>query len=75
MARWALMLEEYDYVIEHRAGTRMKLVYTLSRATVMIVEDRLISVIMKILKTGMHENYIMEGGILKKFIYGKNCRT
>ncbi|GFU27499.1 retrovirus-related Pol polyprotein from transposon 17.6 [Trichonephila clavipes] len=36
IARWALQLEEFDYEIEHRAGSRMKQVDALSRYTVMI---------------------------------------
>ncbi|GFS56360.1 retrovirus-related Pol polyprotein from transposon 17.6 [Trichonephila clavipes] len=36
-ARWALQLEEFDYEIEHRAGSRMKHVDALSRYPVMIV--------------------------------------
>ncbi|GFX32942.1 transposon Ty3-I Gag-Pol polyprotein [Trichonephila clavipes] len=31
IARWALQLEEFDYEIEHRAGSRMKHVDALSR--------------------------------------------
>ncbi|GFU20899.1 transposon Tf2-9 polyprotein [Trichonephila clavipes] len=37
IARRALQLEEFDYEIEHRAGSRMKHVDTLSRYPVMIV--------------------------------------
>ncbi|GFW49640.1 hypothetical protein TNCV_2844212 [Trichonephila clavipes] len=37
IARWALQLEEFDYEIEHRAGSRMKHVDALSRYAVMIV--------------------------------------
>ncbi|GFY73251.1 transposon Ty3-I Gag-Pol polyprotein [Trichonephila inaurata madagascariensis] len=36
IARWALQLEEFDYEIEHRAGSRMKHVDALSRYPVMI---------------------------------------
>ncbi|GFX20636.1 retrovirus-related Pol polyprotein from transposon 17.6 [Trichonephila clavipes] len=35
IARWALQLEEFDYEIEHRAGSRMKHVDALSRYPVM----------------------------------------
>ncbi|GFW67195.1 transposon Ty3-I Gag-Pol polyprotein [Trichonephila clavipes] len=35
--RWALQLEEFDYEIEHRAGSRMKHVDALSRYPVMMV--------------------------------------
>ncbi|GFX68134.1 transposon Tf2-6 polyprotein [Trichonephila clavipes] len=37
IARWALQLEEFDYEIEHRAGSRTKHVDALSRYPVMIV--------------------------------------
>ncbi|GFX24475.1 uncharacterized protein TNCV_992901 [Trichonephila clavipes] len=37
IARWALQLEEFDYEIEHRAGSRMKHVDALSRYPVMMV--------------------------------------
>ncbi|GFW23961.1 transposon Tf2-6 polyprotein [Trichonephila clavipes] len=37
IARWALQLEEFDYEIEHMAGSRMKHVDALSRYPVMIV--------------------------------------
>ncbi|GFX51844.1 retrovirus-related Pol polyprotein from transposon 17.6 [Trichonephila clavipes] len=36
IARWVLQLEEFDYEIEHRAGSRMKHVDALSRYPVMI---------------------------------------
>ncbi|GFT81863.1 retrovirus-related Pol polyprotein from transposon 17.6 [Trichonephila clavipes] len=36
IARWALQLEEFDYEIEHRAGSRMKHVDGLSRYPVMM---------------------------------------
>lgn len=37
IARWALLLEDYDYSIEHRSGTRMKYVDALSRYPVMTI--------------------------------------
>ncbi|GFV53794.1 transposon Ty3-I Gag-Pol polyprotein [Trichonephila clavipes] len=39
IARWAHQLEEFDYEIEHRAGSRMKHVDALSRYPVMIDKD------------------------------------
>ncbi|GFW30132.1 uncharacterized protein TNCV_1054431 [Trichonephila clavipes] len=36
IARWVLQLEEFDYEIEHRAGSRIKHVDALSRYPVMI---------------------------------------
>ncbi|GFV64493.1 hypothetical protein TNCV_105821 [Trichonephila clavipes] len=37
IARWAFQLQEFDYEIEHRAGSRMKHVDALSRYPVMMV--------------------------------------
>ncbi|GFW29450.1 retrovirus-related Pol polyprotein from transposon 17.6 [Trichonephila clavipes] len=37
IARWAFQLEEFDYEIEHRAGSRMKHVDALSRYPVLMV--------------------------------------
>ncbi|GFX39814.1 retrovirus-related Pol polyprotein from transposon 17.6 [Trichonephila clavipes] len=37
IARWVLQLEEFDYEIKHRAGSRMKHVDALSRYPVMMV--------------------------------------
>lgn len=40
IARWALELQNYDYVIEHRPGDRMKHVDALSRSfNINIVDD------------------------------------
>ncbi|GFU53570.1 uncharacterized protein TNCV_3969381 [Trichonephila clavipes] len=40
IAKWVLQLEEFDYEIEHRAGSRMKHVDALNRYPVMISENR-----------------------------------
>lgn len=40
IARWALELQNYDYNVEHRAGSRMRPVEALSRNNnIMIIED------------------------------------
>ncbi|XP_035220759.1 uncharacterized protein LOC118193740, partial [Stegodyphus dumicola] len=40
ISRWALMLQDYDYTIEHRSGTRMGHVDALSRNPVcMVIQD------------------------------------
>lgn len=39
VARWALLLEEFDYKVENRAGSRKRLVDALSRAPIMLIED------------------------------------
>ncbi|GBM28379.1 Transposon Tf2-9 polyprotein [Araneus ventricosus] len=87
IARWALMLEEYDYVIEHRQGTRMRHVDALSRNPVcMIIQDSLTLQILKaqnsdenvkaikdLLKIkNQHDDYIIKGDLLYKPIKGNN---
>lgn len=37
VARWALLLEEYDYEIEHRRGSRMSHVDALSRYPIVML--------------------------------------
>jgi hypothetical protein len=40
ISKWALILENYDYAVEHRAGKRMQHVDALSRCTpVMVIEE------------------------------------
>lgn len=42
IARWALIIEEYDYTVEHRPGERLKHDDALSLSTIMtIFEDSL----------------------------------
>ncbi|GFS87635.1 transposon Tf2-11 polyprotein [Trichonephila clavipes] len=45
IARWALQLEEFDYEIEHRAGSRMKHVDALSRYPVMMLSQHIFTVV------------------------------
>ncbi|GFX03516.1 retrovirus-related Pol polyprotein from transposon 17.6 [Trichonephila clavipes] len=61
IARWALQLEEFDYEIEHRAGSRMKHVDALSRYPVMMyLNGRELIVIPKAMQAELikliHEN-------------------
>ncbi|GBM54064.1 hypothetical protein AVEN_247679-1 [Araneus ventricosus] len=87
IARWALMLEEYDYVIEHRQGTRMRHVDALSRNPVcMIIQDSLTFQILKaqnsdenvkaikdLLKIkNQHDDYIIKGDLPYKSIKGND---
>lgn len=79
VARWALMLEEYSYKIEHRPGSSMKHVDALSRYPVTLVvteitekvqkaqqEDKRLQLIMKILEKEEYEDYAMRNGVLYK---------
>lgn len=85
VARWALLLEEFTYSVEHRAGTRMKHVDALSRAPVMltssdpIVEmirsaqkrDEKLKVITELLKTQTFDDYFVSDDLLMKLINGR----
>jgi len=85
IARWTLTLEEFDYEIEHRSGTRLRHVDALSRYPVMVVNDRLtpmirkqqeeeerIRVIKKVLEKEPYEDYSCENDILMKRVGDKN---
>ncbi|KAK9692728.1 RNase H-like domain found in reverse transcriptase [Popillia japonica] len=47
VARWALLLEEFNYQIEHRSGSRMRHVDALSRYPIMQITEALIPRIRK----------------------------
>lgn len=82
IARWVLYLEEYDYKIEHRAGSQMKHADALSRNPVLVItrrneflhqvktvqrEDQHIKTIMKILEDNKeYDDYYLEYDILYK---------
>lgn len=85
IARWALMLEDFDYVIEHRPGTRMKHADALSRYSVMVIttpmvneqikrcqlEDNEIKAIKEILKNDPYEDYFQKDDVLFKLVNGE----
>ncbi|GFX45647.1 retrovirus-related Pol polyprotein from transposon 17.6 [Trichonephila clavipes] len=85
IARWALQLEEFDYEIEHRAGSRMKHVDALSRYPVMMVcNDTLTSKLKKaqekddniqtfksLLEKQESEEFFEQNGILYKYLNGR----
>ncbi|GBN87706.1 Transposon Ty3-G Gag-Pol polyprotein [Araneus ventricosus] len=87
VARWALLLEEFDYVIEHRSGTRMTHVDALSRSPIDIFcisfdnilprlksaqdNDNEVKAIKELLRISAYENYCDRNGILYKFVEGK----
>ncbi|GFX28241.1 transposon Tf2-8 polyprotein [Trichonephila clavipes] len=89
IARWALQLEEFDYEIEHRAGSRMKHVDTLSRYSVMMVcNDTLTSKLEKaqekvdniqtlksLLEKQESEESFERNGILYKYLNGQELNV
>ncbi|GFX78836.1 transposon Tf2-9 polyprotein [Trichonephila clavipes] len=82
LARWALQLEEFDYEIEHRAGSRMKHVDALSGYPVMMVcndtlisklenaleEDDNIQTLKSLLEKQESEEFFERNGILYKYL-------
>ncbi|GBN87944.1 Transposon Tf2-6 polyprotein [Araneus ventricosus] len=87
VARWALLLEEFDYVIDHRSATRMTHVDALSRSPINIScisfdnilprlksaqdNDNEVKAIKELLRISAYENYCDRNGILCKFVEGK----
>lgn len=71
IARWALMLEEYNYTIHHRKGTMMRHVDALSRyPSVLIIDSGVMGSIKKNQETDSECQLILE--ILK---YNKNYKN
>lgn len=79
VARWALFLQEFDYEIEHRSGTKMRHVDALSRVYCLMIEDSLrhrikeaqlqdewIRAVREILQNGCYEDYYLKYDILHK---------
>ncbi|GFU29043.1 retrovirus-related Pol polyprotein from transposon 17.6 [Trichonephila clavipes] len=89
IARWAFQLEEFDYEIEHRAGSRMKHVDALSRYPVMMVcndtltsklknaqeEDDNIETLKSLLEKQESEEFFERNGILYKYLNGRELIT
>ncbi|GFX87152.1 retrovirus-related Pol polyprotein from transposon 297 [Trichonephila clavipes] len=85
IARWALQLEEFDYEIEHRAGSRMKHIDALSRYPVMMVcndtltsklknaqeEDDNIQTLKSLLEKQESEEFFEQNGILYRYLNGR----
>ncbi|GFW96247.1 transposon Tf2-8 polyprotein [Trichonephila clavipes] len=85
IARWALQLEEFDYEIEHRAGSRMKPIDALSRYPLMMVcndtltaklkkaqeEDDNIQTLKSLLKKQESEEFFERNVILYKYLNGR----
>ncbi|GFX46148.1 transposon Ty3-I Gag-Pol polyprotein [Trichonephila clavipes] len=85
IARWALHIEEFNYEIEHRAGSRMKHNDALSRYPVMIVcngtltaklkkaqeEDDNIQTLKSLLEKQESQEFFELNGILYKYLNGR----
>ncbi|GFW38561.1 transposon Tf2-9 polyprotein [Trichonephila clavipes] len=84
IARWALYLQEFNYTIEHRTGSKMALVDALSRPPhCMLIQnsvhlqflkaqqaDDQITTIKTLLETTPHDNYIVKNKLLYKTVNG-----
>lgn len=85
IARWALILQEYDYQIEHRSGTHMQHVDALSRNHLLILEgctfnqtlsikqssDHKIKEIIKLLESSEHKQFELRNGLVYKKSKGR----
>ncbi|GBM35707.1 Pro-Pol polyprotein [Araneus ventricosus] len=84
IARWALMLKEFNYTIDNRPHSRMRHVDALSRHPVcMLIQDSIVMKIQKaqetdehlrtikeLLKAAPHDNYVMKNNVLYKTVNG-----
>ncbi|GFU31766.1 transposon Tf2-8 polyprotein [Trichonephila clavipes] len=84
IARWALYLQEFNYTIEHRTGSKMAHVDALSRPPHYILiqnsvhlqflkaqqADDQITTIKTLLETTPHDNYIVKNKLLYKTVNG-----
>lgn len=82
IARWAMILQEYEFEVQHRAGTSMKHVDALSRMFFIEIpsvrhslmksqaNDESIKAIKAIIQEKPYENYTMYNGLLCKEIEG-----
>lgn len=80
IAGWALMLQDYQYKLEHRPGLKMRHVDALSRNPVIMTlqnefiermqagqqKDEHLKVIIKLLEHGPYQKFFLERGILFK---------
>lgn len=86
IARWILFLQDFEYIVEHRSGSRMKHVDALSRHPVMTVfshnvtpkikkaqdSDEEIRIIKQHLEKAPHEDYHLRNGLVYKQVKGYN---
>lgn len=85
IARWALLLEEFDYEIVHRPAQRMQHVDALSRNPVMIIDEETITArircaqekdegvitLKSLLKEGEEQEFFVKNRILYKYENGR----
>lgn len=84
VARWTLMLEEFEYEIEHRASKYVKHVDALSRFPVMVIKDTVLALIKneqdkeerlhaikQLLVKEPNKNYLVENDLLMRKIGDK----
>lgn len=87
VARWALLLEEFDYTLEHRSGSRMKHVDALSRYPVNVitrsgtaistsiknaqVNDEHLKTVRAVLEKGPYQDFILKNDVLYKMHNGR----
>lgn len=86
VARWMLLLEEFDFIVEHRSGSRIKHADALSRNPVAMVisandsvwkqlghaqkEDESLQAIREILATTSYKDYAIHNDLLCKYSNG-----
>ena len=79
VSRWAMFLQEFDYVIEHRSGSQMRHVDALSRVSCLLVVDSIkhrlkeaqqndswVKAVFKVLEKDSYEDYFIKFGLLYK---------
>ena len=79
ISRWAMFLQEFDYIVEHRSGTQMQHVDALSRVSCLLVEDSIkhrlneaqlqdewVKAIRKIIEKDSYEDFYLKHGLLYK---------
>lgn len=87
VARWALLLEEFEYMLEHRSGSRMKHVDALSRYPINVITrsgtaisttiknaqmtDKHLKTVRAVLEKGPYQDFIMKNEVLYKMHNGR----
>jgi len=79
VSRWAMFLQDFEYIIEHRPGTKMKHVDALSRVHILLLQesvrhriqqaqrqDEWIKAICKVLETHTYDDFYLKHEVLHK---------